>query len=294
MSLRMIWTSLAVVTCVSLVACGFDAEPAKQPAFPAGGSASVLPTAGTGTVAGSFGTAGDTAAGGGGGTAGTGFGTAGTETGGTASAGTGTGGTGGTGTAGSGTAGTGGAPVVCPAANPEAPLPLVVSVSHAPSGYFPATQAAAGSITAGTCEARPAENTVGTCYKYTFKAAMLEGDGAYGGVFWQYGVQNWGQCPGMKVAAGATKVTFKAWGAVGGEVVTFSAGGMGGMYPDGVNLGTGGGEVATLTTTPTLYTIDLMGQTYPNGISGGFSWSTATTSIEQSTSFYVDEIQWVQ
>jgi hypothetical protein len=37
-----------------------------------------------------------------------------------------------------------------------------------------------------------------------------------------------------------------------------------------------------------------MGQTYPNGIIGGFVWSTAVTTTEEMVTFYVDEIQWVQ
>jgi hypothetical protein len=40
---------------------------------------------------------------------------------------------------------------------------------------------------------------VGDCYEFTFQASVLEGTGA-----------------GLKVAPGATKVTFKAWSGGGG------------------------------------------------------------------------------
>lgn len=291
-------TSFAAVACVSaVVACGFDQEPSKPPTFGSGGTASVLPTAGSGTTtAGTFGTAGDTAAGGTGfGTAGTGFGTSGSESGGTFSTG-GTGGAGGSGIAGSATAGTGGTgqPAVCPApANAELPLPLTVSGNFAPSGYFAGPMVNTAGIVQAACEARPAQHTVGECYKFSFQASMLEGTGAYGGVFWQNMANNWGTSPGTKVAAGATKVKFKAWGAAGGESVTFNAGGIsGGLCTDSVSLGNGTPQ--TLTTTPTEYEVSLAGQSYPNGIIGGFVWSTAVTSVEEMVVFYVDEIQWVQ
>lgn len=299
MSLHRIRTSVVSVVglaCVTAVACGFEQAPQKStpPVFmPSGGT--TTGTAGTTVVpaAGTFGTAGDTAAGGTFSTAGT-FG-AGGETGGTASM-AGAGGTGTAGAAGTATAGTGGtAPAVCPMpGNTEMPLPLTVSGNFIPSGYFAGPAVNTAGILAAACEARPDGHAIGECYKFTFQASMVEGTGAYGGVFWQNTANNWGTGPGTKVAAGATKVNFKAWGAVGGETVTFSAGGITGLCSDGVNLGTGGGTQAVLTTTPTAYSVDLAGQTYPNGIIGGFVWSTAVTTIEESVSFYVDEIQWVQ
>lgn len=156
-------------------------------------------------------------------------------------------------------------------------------------------------IKEGVCESRPAEHTIGKCYKYTFQASELDevSGGAYGGVYWQYGANNWGTSPGMKVAPGATKVTFKAWSASaeGGEAVQFSAGGISSpMNPcsDKLNLGTSGGTTVTLTPEPTEYSIDLTGQTYESGVIGGFVWTAPVTSVEQVVSFYVDEIQWTE
>lgn len=204
----------------------------------------------------------------------------------------------------SSTAGSGGssAPAVCPMPQgAEAPLPLIVSTNFVPSGYFAGPEANLMGIKEGACESRPAEHSIGKCYKYTFQPSALDelSGGAYGGVFWQYGANNWGTAPGMKVAAGATKVTFKAWSASaeGGEAVQFSAGGIGSpMNPcsDDVNLGTSGGTTVTLTPTPTEYSIDLTGQTYESGVIGGFVWTAPVTSLDQIISFYVDEIQWTQ
>ncbi len=190
----------------------------------------------------------------------------------------------------------------CPAPQgAEAPLPLAVSPNFIPSGYFAGPEANLSGIKEGSCEDRPAEHSIGKCFKYTFQASMLDelSGGAFGGVFWQYGANNWGESPGMKVAPGATKVTFKAWSASeeGGEAVQFSAGGIGSPTnpcKDDVNLGTSGGATVTLTPTPTEYSIDLQGQTYESGIIGGFVWTAPVTSTDQVVSFYVDEMQWTQ
>ncbi len=216
----------------------------------------------------------------------------------------GSGGTGG-GTSAGGDIATGGSasvPLVCSMPQgAQSPLPLVVTSHFAPSGYFGGPETSIKGIVEGTCANRPAAHTVGKCFKYTFQASALDAttEGAYGGVFWQYGANNWGNAPGMRVAPGATKVTFKAWSASaeGGEKVQFNAGGIGSPdkpCADGVNLGTAGGTLATLTTTPTEYSVDLLGQTYDSGIIGGFVWSAAVTSVDQVVSFYIDEIQWVQ
>ena len=72
---------------------------------------------------------------------------------------------------------------------------------------------------------------------------------------------------------------FRAWGAVGGEIVTFSVGGIGGtLCSDDINLGQGGGTQATLTTTPTDYEVDFLGQTYTQSAIGGFAGVDAKQS----------------
>ncbi len=283
MSLCMIKTGFAICMCVSVLACSSAVEESKKPPKASSGGSS---TGGNSPVA----------------TAGTGFGQSGSAPFSDGGTGFGQGGGGGAATAGTGT-GTGGTGIVVAMCGKpqgaEAPLPLAITPNFIPSGYFAGPATNTTGIVEGVCEARPEAHTVGACFKYTFQAATLEGEGAYGGVFWQYGANNWGVAPGMKVAPGATKVTFKAWSAseAGGEIVQFSAGGIGSVTStcaDTVSLGLDGGTSVTLTTTPTEYTIDLGGQTYPNGVIGGFVWSTAVTSVDEVVSFYVDEIQWVE
>jgi hypothetical protein len=274
-------TMLPIVACTAGLACSPAADPPIKSRANGGSSSGGLSGVPVQMSAGTF-SAGGVSNGSGGTSAAGGNGLSGSSTG--------------------GNSGSSGAPAMCPAPQGvEAPLPLIVSPNFIPSGYFAGPEANLKGIKEGMCEARPADHKIGKCYKYTFQATALDpaSEGAYGGVFWQYGANNWGSAPGMKVVPGATKVTFKAWSASaeGGEAVKFSAGGIGTaatLCADGVNLGTSGGTTVTLTTTPTEYSIDLTGQTYQQGIIGGFVWSAAVTSLDDVVSFYVDEIQWTQ
>jgi len=148
-------------------------------------------------------------------------------------------------------------------------------------------------IVEAPCDVTPDPATsVGMCHKFTFKAALLSPTGAYGGVFWQAPVNNWGTGPGNKVAPGATKVTFRAWSDVAGTIVNFNAGGIVGVCSDGVQLGQTGTAIE-LTTTPAEKEVSLNGQTYPKGVIGGFVWSTSVMDTETTATVYIDDIQWV-
>ncbi len=294
MSIKLMTTAFFTCIAAMMGACSSDPQaPTTRP----GGSA-----AGTSSTAGTTGTAGTPS------TGGTGFGSGGT---GTAGTGFGTGGAGGTGgvLGSAGSIGTGGtlSAGFCKAAGAEVALPMAVDSSFIASGYFAGPEFPADvdtnpnvtGITEAACETRPENEAghTGNCHKWSFLAKKLdvETGEAYGGVFWQAPANNWGMSPGIKTAAGATKVTFRAWGAVGGEVLSFSAGGItSATCNDDIQLGMAGATQVTLTTTPTDYTVDLKGQTYPNGVIGGFVWSAATASIETPVEFYVDDIQWVQ
>jgi hypothetical protein len=253
-----------------------------------------------------------------GGSAGTASTTGGTGTGGMATGGTfgtggssgslGTGGTGGsTGGTGGSTGGTGGSTTTnpCKAAGIEKALPMTVDDAFIPSGYFAGPLQGMDpepnimGIVEGTCDTPPEPATsVGSCHKFTFQAALLsEGTeenpaGAYGGVFWQAPANNWGTGPGIKVAAGATKVTFRAWSDTAETVVSFNAGGISGVCSDNVQLGATGTEI-TLSDTPTEYEVTLAGQTYPDGVIGGFVWSAAVEDLETVVTVYIDDVQWV-
>jgi|GEM_PF-790652 len=156
----------------------------------------------------------------------------------------------------------------------EVSLPFAIDDYYFPSGFMGDQ---GGIVMDDSCPNR-AGDELGSCHAVTF----TPGSGGWGGVFWQYPENNWkeaGDPPGLDVADGATKITFWAWGATGGEVVTFGAG----YAADGFERGTG--EV-TLTTTPTEYTIDLTGATYTE-IAGAFSWVSAA-----AVNFFIDDIEY--
>jgi hypothetical protein len=153
-------------------------------------------------------------------------------------------------------------------------------------------------IKEAACETRP-DNPAGhkgKCHKWSFQASYVgttTPGAAWAGVFWQAPVNNWGTAPGVMVAPGATKLKLRAWGAVGGESLSFSVGGIGGsMCSDDIQLGQQGGTKVTLTTTPTEYEVPFNGQLYTRSVIGGFVWSVAATTTTAVTTFYVDDIHW--
>jgi hypothetical protein len=91
--------------------------------------------------------------------------------------------------------------------------------------------------------------------------------------------------PPVCIANGATKVTFQARGAAGGEVVTFSA--------------AGAAEIPiTLTTSWAEYMVPLSGVQYntpDDGVDSGFFWKVAPpTPGGAPVTFFVDDLQFVQ
>jgi hypothetical protein len=134
----------------------------------------------------------------------------------------------------------------------------------------------------------------GACYTISWTPTPLAGQkSAWVGVYWQYPSNNWGAKPGKSVASGASKVTFSAAGAAGGEQVQFIVGGVntsGGNaslpYADTFTAHT----AATLTTSWTSYEVSLAGDSYSSVI-GAFAWSITTSSTTPIT-FYIDDIEW--
>jgi hypothetical protein len=134
----------------------------------------------------------------------------------------------------------------------------------------------------------------GSCYTISWTPTLLAGaKSAWVGVYWQYPSNNWGAKPGKAIAPGASKVTFTAAGAAGGEQVEFLVGGVnttggtaGLTYADTFTANV----QATLTTSWTRYEVSLAGDTYASVI-GGFAWSITTSSTTPVT-FYIDDIEW--
>jgi hypothetical protein len=144
-----------------------------------------------------------------------------------------------------------------------------------------------------------------TCIKATFKSRGLN----WGGWYWMNGVlrdqelsptPNWGDQPNAGVdLRGATKLTFYARGAEGGEHVEFFALGVGRdaesgtafmPHPDSspkVSLG-----YVTLTPNWKKYTLDLAGKNLGYTL-GGFGWvAAADRNPNRDITFYLDEIKY--
>jgi hypothetical protein len=173
-------------------------------------------------------------------------------------------------------------------------LPFLVDSLYVASGYM-GDGAIAGAIAQDdnmACLAARAPNATGHCHKFTYTPqAMTSGGVGWGGVYWQYPVNNWGATPGKRIAAGATRVTFSAAGAAGGETVKFLVGGMTGTsYSDTLNIST----TITLTNTMMPYIVDLTGQTY-DAVLGGFGWVIeAPIGSLSPIAFTIDSITWDQ
>jgi hypothetical protein len=243
-------------------------------------------TAGTFSAAGTFATAGS---GGSGGSAS--GGTAGAPTGGVSgsggstvgAAGKSTGGAGGSTTAGSG--GTGGtAPVTAYCDNQtKSPLPYTVNEGFQPSGWQGDTAAiSAAPVVPNACDTRAA-GSVGACSVWTYTPNATTP--AWAGVSWSKVWDPSYTHPPVCIAAGATKVTFQARGAKGGEQVTFSAAGA-------LEL------PFTLTNAWKEYQVSLAGIQYntpDDGVDSGFFWKVAPpTPGGAPVTFFVDDIQFVK
>jgi hypothetical protein len=178
-----------------------------------------------------------------------------------------------------------------------ATLPFVVSNYFVPSGFMGDSPTDFNGIKmssdASQCPTRQS-GVEGACYSVSWTPTPLSGQKtAWVGVYWQYPSNNWGAKPGKSVAAGATKVTFLAQGAAGGEQIEFLAGG---VNTAGGNASLTYADTFTATTNVTLtntwapYEVDLTGDSYSSVI-GGFAW-TITTSSTAPITFYVDDIVW--
>jgi hypothetical protein len=178
-------------------------------------------------------------------------------------------------------------------------LPFYVSDQFVPTGFMGDSTASMNAITlahdATTCKSPRQPGAGGDCFTATW-APTLSGDAgsAWAGVYWQSPANNWGALPGKAIAPGATKVSFYAAGAQGGETIQVS---VGGINANGANPNLKYGDTfsiklppITLTTNWTQYEIPLQGAQYTT-VLGGFCWVVTSTASESIT-FYVDDIQW--
>lgn len=182
-------------------------------------------------------------------------------------------------------------------ATPQTPtaLPFNVSDQFIPSGYMGMQDGLKMSNVVTDCKTPRQAGAQGDCYTVKWDPSLDGGaTSAWCGVYWQSPANNWGGMEGKLIASGATKVTFYAAGAVGGEQVTFTVGGIntkGGdptlPYRDKFTIAS---PPITLTTEWQPVEISLAGATYDDVI-GGFSWTT-TASATGNVTFYIDDVQW--
>jgi hypothetical protein len=168
------------------------------------------------------------------------------------------------------------------------PLPLVVSDFFSPDGYWGDGEKRGAVALDKSCPAR-APGATGDCYTITY----TPGDRHFAGINWQYPHNNWGTAPGLRVAAGAGRITVQARGARGGEIVGLGAGQTNTHNPhdDGFNVGP---FDVDLTTAWAPFTIPITGQSYAgtSGLVAAFILTLEAGDDERPQVLYLDDLRW--
>ena len=115
---------------------------------------------------------------------------------------------------------------------------------------------------------------------------MTQGAG-WAGIYWQQPANNWGEKKGGYNLTGASKLTFWARGANGGEkIAEFKVGGITGEFPDSDSASIGPIE---LNKEWQKYTIDLKDRDMSH-IIGGFCWAASKDDNPNGFVMYLDDI----
>lgn len=127
-----------------------------------------------------------------------------------------------------------------------------------------------------------------TCVKVVYSGKATQG-ARWAGMYWQNPANNWGTIDKGFDLSKATKVTFWARGAKGGErIEEFKIGGIMGEFSDSDAAGIG---PVILNKEWTQYSIDLKGKDL-SYIIGGFCWATNIDVNPDGATFYLDEIKY--
>ncbi|MCX5708756.1 MAG: hypothetical protein NTY14_07320 [Candidatus Omnitrophica bacterium] len=127
-----------------------------------------------------------------------------------------------------------------------------------------------------------------SCIKIVYSGKASNG-ARWAGIYWQNPANNWGTVDKGFDLSKATKVTFWAKGAKGGErIEEFKLGGIMGEFSDSDASGIG---PVILNKEWTQYTIDLKGKDL-SYIIGGFCWATNVDVNPDGATFYLDEIKY--
>jgi hypothetical protein len=126
-----------------------------------------------------------------------------------------------------------------------------------------------------------------TCIKIIYSGKATQG-ARWAGIFWLNPANNWGNQDAGYDLSLATKLTFWARGAVGGErIEEFKVGGIMGEFSDSDSATIG---PVLLNKEWTQYTIDLKGKDM-SYIIAGFAWSANVDNNPEGATFYLDEIK---
>ncbi len=127
-----------------------------------------------------------------------------------------------------------------------------------------------------------------TCLRIIYSGKVSNG-ARWAGIYWQNPANNWGTIDKGFDLSKATKVTFWARGAKGGErIEEFKMGGIMGEFSDSDATGIG---PVILNKEWTQYTLDLKGKDL-SFIIGGFCWATNVDVNPEGATFYLDEIKY--
>lgn len=127
-----------------------------------------------------------------------------------------------------------------------------------------------------------------TSIKIVYNGKAAQG-ARWAGMYWQQPANNWGSVDAGFDLSKATKLTFWARGANGGErIEEFKMGGIMGEFSDSDTAVIG---PVVLNKEWTQYTIDLKGKDLSYVI-GGFCWATNVDANPEGATFYLDEIKY--
>jgi hypothetical protein len=168
------------------------------------------------------------------------------------------------------------------------PVPFVVSDHYSPDGFFGDGETRGQLELKKECPAR-APGAMGDCYMVIYRPGVKR----FAGIFWQFPHNNWGFWPGLEVAPGATRITFRARGSVGTEVLNAGAGQRDSpnAHHDTFKL-----EETTVALTPDWQTheVQFRGADYrgASGVIGAFMFSLRAPDDDTTTVLYLDDIRW--
>ncbi len=172
------------------------------------------------------------------------------------------------------------------------PLPIVVDDFFAPSiwggnGTAPASVSPSGSDGNADCAGNRAPGGRGVCH--VVRLLSFDKGATYAGASWLHPNGNWGYFPGLRLASGATKISFKARGEHGGEVIRFQSGGLKDTaFPDPFFVE----SKITLSDAWQSYSIDVSGVAYQAGVVTGFILYIDIAQNQAPLLFYVDDVVW--